>query len=634
MLNRLVAVGIGLGLSWMPFNAKENPQQLFLRAREMQQSKGGNDSAAAAALFKKVAAALPNSPEAHLRLSEALLESHDIKGAFIAAKRAQELAPKSPEIASNLAIIEFAMAKYSGQNHDSAKASLLKATKMSPGDPELWFHLVDLCESKQDVPGALNAWLHLGNLRPHMQMGGQPLYIVAFERAAYLAYTLKRYNERREACLALAREANASEHHLRLLEELAREQVDQGYLGHAEESFGLLATRLPEEASVWQNIALVQRQSDRFADAVRSLHRAQGIKPEARNIVLQAYCLINLGQSAEALAILNELDSRSDYRDDSDQREYARGLLSACLLMLDRPDELIKNLKSWIGKHESEYSLSQRAHALLKSGNLKDARIALLDGMKLFPEQLIFKRAASIQKQVFDGSSKFEKQSALALRQISLEADAYLFAEFRQWGMSLEAIQKIHKLSPIQDAELLLLQSNALEALGQSQEAIKILRQCRQLAPSYSTVQNNLGYIMLERGGDIEEAASLIKSALEQEPNNASYMDSWGWALFKQGQIEEAEKVLRKAAEANPYSPEILKHLGEALLSLNRPQDAIEQWEKALAFAFPDRQNLEARLNKLKTDLAKKALQENESGPDQDTESSNGDGNADEDWMP
>ena len=82
-------------------------------------------------------------------------------------------------------------------------------------------------------------------------------------------------------------------------------------------------------------------------------------------------------------------------------------------------------------------------------------------------------------------------------------------------------------------------------------------------------------------------------------------MDSWGWALFKNGRFKESETVLRKAATLSPFSPEVHRHLGEALLKLNRLHDALEEWDRALAFAFPDRKALEAEAQELRTRLAK-----------------------------
>jgi Flp pilus assembly protein TadD len=232
--------------------------------------------------------------------------------------------------------------------------------------------------------------------------------------------------------------------------------------------------------------------------------------------------------------------------------------------------------------------------------------------MQKYSGNPIFKRALSIPKNVFEGSLSRGSEGQKAMKLLDLEATAYTFAEFRQWGRCLENIQEINKLSPIKDVELLLLQSNALEYLNRREEAYSILRQCQRLNPSHATIQNNLGYHMLEFGGDIQDASQLIKAALDQEPNNSSYMDSWGWALFKQGMFKEAEEVLQRAVEANPFSPETRKHLGETLIKLNRPQEALEQWERALAFIFPDRIKVEEWVKNLRTELAKKALEESE----------------------
>ena len=46
-------------------------------------------------------------------------------------------------------------------------------------------------------------------------------------------------------------------------------------------------------------------------------------------------------------------------------------------------------------------------------------------------------------------------------------------------------------------------------------------------------------------------------------------------------------------------------HRGEALVKLNRLQEALEEWERALAFAFPQRKMLEDKVQSLRTQLAK-----------------------------
>jgi Flp pilus assembly protein TadD len=141
---------------------------------------------------------------------------------------------------------------------------------------------------------------------------------------------------------------------------------------------------------------------------------------------------------------------------------------------------------------------------------------------------------------------------------------------------------------------------------------VEVLREAQKLAPANPTLQNNLGYLILERGGNVEEASRLIEAALDKEPGNPSTMDSWGWALYKQGKFHESEETLRKAVSLTPYSPEAHRHLGETLLKLDRLQEALEEWERALAFVFPDRKELEKQAQELRTRVARSSRQGSE----------------------
>ncbi|MCM2250713.1 MAG: tetratricopeptide repeat protein, partial [Geothrix sp.] len=88
-------------------------------------------------------------------------------------------------------------------------------------------------------------------------------------------------------------------------------------------------------------------------------------------------------------------------------------------------------------------------------------------------------------------------------------------------------------------------------------------------------------------------------------PDNGNVVDSLGWVQFKLGRTAEAEATLRRAAELSPFSPEVRRHLGEVLVKQGKLAEATEQWERALAFVFPDRPALEKRLGELRIRLAK-----------------------------
>ena len=101
--------------------------------------------------------------------------------------------------------------------------------------------------------------------------------------------------------------------------------------------------------------------------------------------------------------------------------------------------------------------------------------------------------------------------------------------------------------------------------------------------PRHSGALNYYGYMLAEQGVRLDEAVALIDRALAEDPGNASYLDSMGWARFKQDRLQEAEDFLRKAISRNTHNPEILAHLGDVLAKSGRDDLAAAQWATALA---------------------------------------------------
>ncbi len=121
------------------------------------------------------------------------------------------------------------------------------------------------------------------------------------------------------------------------------------------------------------------------------------------------------------------------------------------------------------------------------------------------------------------------------------------------------------------------------EEAGRPADAERELRQMLERDPLDSTALNYLGYLLAERNERLDEAQALIERALAIEPNNPSFLDSLGWALFRQGKVEAALEPLAKAAAALPANSVILDHYGDALASQGRWAEAVQAWERALA---------------------------------------------------
>ncbi len=123
----------------------------------------------------------------------------------------------------------------------------------------------------------------------------------------------------------------------------------------------------------------------------------------------------------------------------------------------------------------------------------------------------------------------------------------------------------------------------ALERIGRLDEAAATFEKCLQLAPDFHEAQNYLGYMWAEQGTNLHRARELIEQAVQAEPENAAYLDSLGWALFKLGQLPEALEAMHRAIQfADPPDPTLFDHLGDIHQALGEKEAARAAWQKSL----------------------------------------------------
>ena len=104
---------------------------------------------------------------------------------------------------------------------------------------------------------------------------------------------------------------------------------------------------------------------------------------------------------------------------------------------------------------------------------------------------------------------------------------------------------------------------------------------------------------------NLDEAETMIRRALESEPNNTSYLDSLGWVEFRKGQFDRAlDNLLRAAKTAEREDPVVFEHIGDTYLKLNRVPEALESWQKALTLD-PKNKNLAEKIEGTKKTIGK-----------------------------
>ena len=159
---------------------------------------------------------------------------------------------------------------------------------------------------------------------------------------------------------------------------------------------------------------------------------------------------------------------------------------------------------------------------------------------------------------------------------------ADLYAEQKRTADAVRMLEQARK-SFGDDEAIAMRIANVYEAAGQLDAAEQELRRLMAADPLNADALNSLGYMFADRGVRLPEAVELAERAVKIEPDNPAYLDTLGWALFKQGRTDEAAKPLGQAATTLTGNSVIQDHHGDVLAKQGQIAAAIAAWERALA---------------------------------------------------
>jgi tetratricopeptide (TPR) repeat protein len=154
-----------------------------------------------------------------------------------------------------------------------------------------------------------------------------------------------------------------------------------------------------------------------------------------------------------------------------------------------------------------------------------------------------------------------------------------------RWKDASLTLDKIDAIStkPAEKAFLYYYRGSAAERQKLFEEAEAQFKLGLAIEPKSASIENDYGYMLADRGIRLGEAIAMIKNAVDYDPQNAAYLDSLGWAYFKQGQYALAEDYERKAVARSGKDPAVLDHMGEIYARTGKLQLAVVEWQKSLA---------------------------------------------------
>jgi tetratricopeptide (TPR) repeat protein len=177
---------------------------------------------------------------------------------------------------------------------------------------------------------------------------------------------------------------------------------------------------------------------------------------------------------------------------------------------------------------------------------------------------------------LLEGAAQSHDDDPLA--QVAL---AQMYSDADRGSDAVAVLQKARTKFP-DDSSIVFELGTVYDKMKRFPEAEAAFRDLLAHQPDNAPAMNYLGYMLAERGERLDESVGLLKKALEIEPDNGSYLDSLGWAYFKEDKLDLAADHLKRAADQQRNNSVIQDHYGEVLFKLGRYQDAIAAWTRAL----------------------------------------------------
>lgn len=107
-------------------------------------------------------------------------------------------------------------------------------------------------------------------------------------------------------------------------------------------------------------------------------------------------------------------------------------------------------------------------------------------------------------------------------------------------------------------------------------------RKALELDSDFIRAANNLAYLLVQQGENLEEALSLALHAKQLSPDDPYVQDTLGWVYYRQGRYNEAVGELTRAADLLPDNATVNFHLGMAHYRNGDAPKARRFLEKAL----------------------------------------------------
>jgi len=302
--------------------------------------------------------------------------------------------------------------------------------------------------------------------------------------------------------------------------------------------------------------ALAEIARQKYSDAQLDLTKAMGLAPGSATPYIQMGNLYLLQkQSTEALKFYQQALDK-----DATSNDALRGIMKVYLLQ-KQPDQAIAAARAQIAKSPNS------------SGFYDLLGTALFESRKdLSGADAAFRKAIELDKNNSD--------ALLKLGQVQVAQGS------GSVNQALATYQQSIKDHP-REIAFYILAGEMYESQSDWDNAKVMYQKALEIQPDHPLASNNLAYLMLQHGGNVDVALAMAQTARRGMPDSSNAADTLGWAYFQKGVYQSAIDMFQESLRLNEKrgaadDPEVHYHLGLAYQKFNQPVQAKQQLERAL----------------------------------------------------
>jgi len=205
--------------------------------------------------------------------------------------------------------------------------------------------------------------------------------------------------------------------------------------------------------------------------------------------------------------------------------------------------------------------------------------------------------AIYLKKRLFDQAADVAERFTVACpdKPSSWRLKGYVSSLQKNYPAVIRAYKKALTFDST-DTYALFEMGSAYERQKQSDSAEIAFRKVLTLRPKDASTLNYLGYMWAERGERLDSARVYLSMALEQDPRNGAYLDSYAWIMYQSGLYDSALVYIDSAALLIDDDPVVFSHLGDILVKTGKLREAIDAYKKSIELHSEEEQVLRQKI--------------------------------------